>query len=176
MDGSVAALLARARIGDCLARLARGEDRRDAGLIRSCWWPDARYDYGVRAGDFADYLAWVVPGSDAIANTQHILGQSHVELAGSKARAETHVLSYHRVDMGAGDRDKVIGGRYLDLLEERDGNWRIATRIMLYDWCCDWGEAADWSKGLMGLPFPADRHAGDARRDASVAFFAQGHA
>ncbi|MCI4591829.1 nuclear transport factor 2 family protein [Sphingobium sp. BYY-5] len=173
MDDDVAAFVARARIRDCLVRLARGEDRRDAGLIRSCWWPDARYDYGVQAGDFPDYLAWVVPGSDAIANTQHLLGQSHIELAGDKARVETHILSYHRVDMGGGDQDMVIGGRYLDVLEERSGEWRIAHRIMLYDWSSDWGKAADWSKGLMGLPFAADRHAGRAQDDPSVAFFAE---
>lgn len=158
----------------CLARLARGEDRRDADLIQSCWWPEARFDYGVHNGDFSAYLAWVVPGADAITNTQHVLGQSHIELTGLAARAETQVISYHRVDMGAeggGERDTCIGGRYLDTLEKRGQDWRIAERIMLYDWQQDWGAAADWSTGVMGYPFTADHFHGRVKGDFSESFF-----
>jgi hypothetical protein len=165
-------LIDKAQIGECIIRLARGEDRRDAGLITSCWWPDASYDYGVQNGSFAEYLAWVVPGADAITNTQHLLGQSHIELAGEGAKAETQVISYHRVDMGAGDRDTCIGGRYLDSFVRRGGEWRIARRVMLYDWLSDWGEAIDWSKGVMGMPFTAEHYSGRAKGDFSEGFFA----
>ena len=164
-------LLDREAITACLARLARGEDRRDGDMIASCWWPDARFDYGVHAGKFPAYLDWVVPGSDAISNTQHVLGQSHIELAGDSAKVETHAISYHRIDMGAGDRDTCIGGRYLDGFSKRDGEWRIAERTMLYDWYQDWGEAIDWSQGLMGMPFSAPHFPGRAHGDLSDAFF-----
>lgn len=165
--------LDRAKITEILVRLARGEDRRDAALIAACWWPDAIYDYGVQNGDFASYLAWVVPGSDAIRNTQHVLGQSHIELSGPTAKVETHIVSYHRVDMGEGDRDTCIGGRYLDVLEERDGEWRIASRTMLYDWFADWGAAVDWSQGVMGLPLTGPHYSGRSNGDHSERFFAQ---
>jgi len=165
------ALLDRDAIRACIIRLARGEDRRSAALIRSCWWAEARFDYGVHSGDFETYLAWVVPGADAIKDTQHLLGQTHIELDGDRARAETHVFSYHRVDAGAGDHDTCIGGRYLDQLEKRDGDWRIVDRVMLYDWEQDWGTAADWSKGVMGYPFTADHFPGRAKGDFSETFF-----
>ncbi|WCT75175.1 nuclear transport factor 2 family protein [Sphingomonas naphthae] len=165
------ALVQRDRIRDCIARLARGEDRRDPDLIRSAYWPDATTDYGVFAGSFDDYFAWVYPGADAITNTQHVLGQSVIEIDGDAARVETHVVSYHRVDMGAGERDTCIGGRYLDVLTRRDGLWRIAARTMLYDWYQDWGDAIDWSHGVMGLPFSAPHFAGRAVGDHSAAFF-----
>jgi hypothetical protein len=170
-SAALAALLDEAAIRRCLVRLARGEDRRDAGLITASYWPDSITDYGVFKGDFDAYLAWVVPGADAITNTQHVLGQSHIELATSSARVETQVISYHRVDMGAGERDTVIGGRYLDVLEKRDGDWRIASRMMLYDWYQDWGEAIDWSQGVMGMPFSAPHFSGRAKGDHSAAFF-----
>jgi hypothetical protein len=173
MDSEVKAWIDRAKIIDCLVRLARGEDRRDADLIRSCWWPEATYDYGVQSGDFASYLAWVVPGADAIKNTQHVLGQTHIERDGGRARAETHVISYHRVDMGAGDQDTCIGGRYLDSLQKRGDEWRIAERVMLYDWYSEWGQAIDWSQGLMGLPLTAEHFSGRARGDYSERFFAK---
>lgn len=175
MSDALASLLARDAIRTCLARLARGEDRRDADLISASYWPDSTTDYGVFAGDFAAYLAWVTPGSDAIANTQHVLGQSFIAFAdgGDRAHAETQVVSYHRVDMGQGDRDTCIGGRYLDAFEKRDGEWRIARRTMLYDWFQDWGDAIDWSRGVMGLPFSAPHFAGRAVGDYSTTFFGE---
>lgn len=174
MDQDIKAYIDRAKIVECVVRLARGEDRRDADLISASWWPDATYDYGVQSGDFPSYLAWVVPGADAIKNTQHMLGQTHIELSGNAAKAETQVISYHRVDMGSGDQDTCIGGRYLDNMEERDGEWRIASRVMLYDWFSDWGDAIDWSKGVMGMPLTAEHFSGRANGDFSETFFAQG--
>ena len=75
-------MLAREHIRCCIARLARGEDRRDAAYIAASYWPDSVTDYGVVKGTFDEYLAWVVPGADAISNTQHHIGQSHIELDG----------------------------------------------------------------------------------------------
>lgn len=169
---AVRGMLDREAIRHCLARLARGEDRRDAEVLRACWWSDALFDYGVHRGDFNTYLAWIVPGADAIKDTQHLVGQSVIELAGTTARVETHVFSYHRIDLGEGDRDTCIGGRYLDRFEKRGEDWRIADRVMLYDWEQDWGFAADWSKGVMGFPFAAAHFTGRAQGDFSEKWFA----
>jgi hypothetical protein len=171
VDKELAGLLDRDRIRSGLVRLARGEDRRDAELIRGCYWPDATVDFGIFAGGFDDYLAWVVPGSPAVVVTQHILGQSLIELAGDRAGAETHVVAYHRVDTGAEHRDLCLSGRYLDRLERRDGDWRIAERTMLYDWQQDLGASVDWSGGLMGMPLRAGHFTGRATGDHSEAFF-----
>ena len=177
MDDHTRRFIDRAEITDCVVRLARGEDRRDADLIRGCWWPDATYDYGVQGGSFDDYLAWVVPGADAITNTQHVIGQTYIEMGeGGTAKCETHVVSYHRVDMGEGERDTCIGGRYLDTMERRDGEWRIAERTMLYDWYQDWGASTDWSQGVMGLPFTAEHFPGRAQGDFSEQFFGKAKA
>jgi hypothetical protein len=122
-------------------------------------------------GTFDEYLAWVVPGSPAIPVTQHVLGQSLIDLKGDEALVETHVTSYHRVNMGEEERDTAIGGRYLDRLEKRGGEWRIAQRTMLYDWFQDFGVSIDWSKGVMGLPFSAVHYSGRAVGDYSETFF-----
>lgn len=167
------ALLDREAVRDCIARLARGEDRRDADTIQGCFWSDATFDYAMYKGVFPEYLAWVVPGADAIANTQHVLGQTVVELAGNGAKAETHVISYHRVAMddGIAEHDTCIGGRYLDELEKRGGKWGIKHRTMLYDWYQDWGVSADWSQGIMGYPFHGPHYTGRAKGDWSEVFF-----
>jgi SnoaL-like domain len=174
MTITIETLIDREQIRAALTTLARGEDRRDASMIRSAYWPDSQTDYGVFEGDFDAYLAWVVPGAEAITNTQHHLGQSHIELDGAKAKVETQVISYHRIDYGAeaGVHDTVIGGRYLDVFEKRGGEWRIASRKMLYDWHQDWGASVDWTHGIMGMPFSDPRFSGRANGDWSVEFFA----
>jgi hypothetical protein len=62
--------------------------------------------------------------------TQHVLGQSLIELKDDVARAETHVTSYHRINTGTEERDTVIGGRYLDRMEKRGGERRNARCCM----------------------------------------------
>jgi hypothetical protein len=114
-----------------------------------------------------------VPGSTAVTNTQHILGQSVIVLDGDSARVETQVIAYHRIDMGEGERDTCIGGRYLDRMAKRDGEWRIARRVMLYDWHQDWGRAIDWSQGIMGMPFSAGHFSGRSVGDHSETFFGE---
>ena len=151
----LAALLDREMIRNCIARLARGEDRRDAELIGGCFWPDATVEFGIFAGTFDEYLGWVVPGSPAVPVTQHVLGQSLIELDDETALVETHVNAYHRMVGDDGDRDVVIGGRYLDRLEKRGGQWRVGQRTMLYDWYQELGRSVDWSQGLTGMPFSA---------------------
>lgn len=168
--------LDRLDIMDCIARLARGEDRRDEKLISTSFSPDAVIDMGVFKGPFSQYLEWVVPGDPALPVTQHTLGQSVVELDGGKAKAETYITSYHRVDTGEEHRDTAIGGRYLDRMEKQDGQWRIVERTLLYDWYIDSGIAVDWSQGVMGLPFSGDHYTGRSQiaADYSDKFFSEG--
>ena len=164
-------MLAREAIRNCVVRLARGEDRRNAELISSAYWSDAQIDFGTFKGEFATYLGYVVPGDPALPCTVHFLGQTHVELDGETARAETLVSSYHRIDTGAGHTDSTIGGRYLDRLERRGGEWRIASRVMLFDYITNSGPSADWSEGVMGAPFSAEHYSGRAHGDYSEVFF-----
>jgi hypothetical protein len=164
-------LIDREAIRDCVARVARGEDRRDAELLRGAYWPDATDDHGIFVGTFDEYLAWVVPGAAAVLTTLHTLGQSLIELRGEHALAETHVTAYHRIDMGTEHRDLVIGGRYVDRMHKRNGEWRIATRTMLYDWQRDFGRSVDWSGGLLGMPFLTKHAVGSARGDHSEELF-----
>ncbi len=171
ISAQLQALLEREKIRNCIINLARGEDRRNAEQITASYWPGSLTDYGVFKGSFDDYLAWVVPGSPAIPVTQHILGQTFIDLQGDIALAETHVTSYHRINMGSEERDTVIGGRYLDRLEKRNREWRIAQRTMLYDWFQDWGVSIDWSQGVMGMPFSGDHFTGRAVGDYSEMFF-----
>jgi hypothetical protein len=164
-------LLDREQIRNCLARLARGEDRRNAELISGAYWHDAIIDLGIFTGTFTEYLHWVVPGSPDIPVTQHVLGQSLIDQHKDTARVETQVLAYHRINTPDGQRDSVIGGRYLDWMDEIRGDWRIARRTMIYDWYQEFGRAVDWATtGLMGMQFDTASYTGRAFDDPSEAF------
>lgn len=42
---------------------------------------------------------------------------------------------------------------------------------MLYDWLQNWGDAIDWSKGVMGMPFSAEYFSGRSVYDYSKRFY-----
>lgn len=172
---AIAELLHREKIRDCLARVSRGEDRRDPNLLSGGFWPDARVDMGIFVGGFDDYLGWVVPGSPAIDVTQHFLGQSLIDLVGEDAVVETQVMSYHRILAETGAQDVTIGGRYLDRMQHRGDQWRILQRTLLYDWLHDCCSPVDWSGGVLGAPFLDAHYIGRAVGDHSETVFGELH-
>jgi hypothetical protein len=161
----------REQIRHRLAQLSRGLDRRDADVIRDCYWPGATDDQGVAVSSVEELIDWVVPGDPTMVLTLHTLGQSLIEINGDQALVETHVQAYHRVQVDEHDRDILLGGRYLDQMEKRDGEWRILHRKLLCDWQNDLGSSADWSQGLLGMPFVSEHATGRAKGDYSKAFF-----
>ncbi len=68
--------------------------------------------------------------------TQHFLGNTHIELEGDVAHVETYCQAFHRFPTSgsASEDDFVLGARYIDRFERRDGEWRIARRKLVVDW------------------------------------------
>src|SRR3546814_8807643 len=65
--------------------------------------------------------------------THHSLLNNTVEIDGDSAHSETYYLFVAR------NRDESLwmaGGRYIDRLERRDGEWKIALRTNLIEWSC----------------------------------------
>jgi hypothetical protein len=52
-------LLAKTEITDVVARYARGIDRLDMELVRSCYHPSARDDHGTFKGSVEDFVEWL---------------------------------------------------------------------------------------------------------------------
>ena len=161
----------REQIRDCLARLSRGLDRRDGDLVRGSFWPEASDDEGVAIVTVDQLVAWISPGDPAMRLTMHTMGHSLIDVRGTAAVVETHVTSYHRVEAGGGDRDIVLGGRYLDQFEKRGAEWRIMKRKLIYDWLNDLGPSTDFSKGAFGLPLSSEGAIGSASGDYSDKLF-----
>src|SRR5262245_56844816 len=129
-------LLAKDEIREVLARLARGTDRRDAALIRSCYHADAVDDHGAFRGGPAEFAEWVPKTLAIFESTMHVLGNVSIELDGDAARVESYCTAHHVFPPQApgGARDMVLGLRYLDRFERRGGGpWLIARRLCAYE-------------------------------------------
>lgn len=129
-------LLDRQAILDCIHRYARGLDRHDDELVASAYHPDALDHHGGFTGRPDEFIPWAneLHLSHWIAH-QHFIANHTVEIDGDVAHAESYVLGALRRKEGM--TTDLAGGRYVDRLERRDGEWRIAAREVVIEWVCE---------------------------------------
>jgi hypothetical protein len=119
---------------EVLTRYARAIDRADLSLLKSVYWPDAHDDHIIFSGNAMDFADFIIPMlSEHTECTMHMLGNMWFQFHGDEMLAETYVQAYHRLRDEACS-DVIVGGRYLDRLTRRQGEWRIATRQCVFDW------------------------------------------
>jgi SnoaL-like domain len=121
-------------IAETLALYCRGIDRCDADQLAAVFTSDARIDYGDGARPIAEVIPGLIAGLSAMRLTQHNITNTVLQIAGAAAKAETHCVAFHLIPSPEGEIELVVGGRYLDTLEMREGRWRIAERLYVMDW------------------------------------------
>jgi hypothetical protein len=130
-------ITAHMEIRQALVRYCRGVDRGDAALIKSAFHPDAfdRHGASRRLGhELADSLAYREGG---IRMAGHHITNVYIELHGPDvARVESYVLAFVPSQSDGAEQEdlRVVGARYLDRFERRDGEWRVADRLVVVDW------------------------------------------
>lgn len=150
-------LASRARISDMLLLYCRALDRCDVELMKSLYWEDAVDNHGVFNGGAAAFAEYIVGDTkQRFESTVHALGNMLIEVEGDVAHSESYLIANCVLK---GDRAKVedtfgpsyaakfdwdevagipheffFGGRYFDRFERRNGEWRIAERMLLMDW------------------------------------------
>ncbi|PEQ12868.1 hypothetical protein B2G71_08445 [Novosphingobium sp. PC22D] len=126
-------LLDKQDIMECLARFSRGMDRFDRDIYLSAFWEDGTMAAGPFVGSPADCWDWAVPMHDeGQILTHHALLQTTIDLDGDTAHTETY---YQFVGRNRDESVWIAGGRYVDRLEKRGEEWRIALRTNLIEWC-----------------------------------------
>lgn len=136
MRKTIAQVVAEAAIKDVHVRYCRACDRMDFELLRSCFHPDATTEYGFFGGSVDDFIAGARQSLPAFVATTHNTGNQCVDVDGDTAWAEHYTVATHRMaadDLGP-ERDFVTSVRYVDRMECRDGDWRIARRVLVLDW------------------------------------------
>jgi SnoaL-like domain len=163
----VAELADREAIRECLTLYCRGVDRRDLDLVRQAYWPDGTDDHAMMppmsAREFIDMMK-DGRNSKALEASQHMLGNVLIDVVGEEAYVESYVQAYHRFRRDNGEKyDLVAGARYIDRMEKRGDEWRIARRVVKIDWLREYEDSADLEKGFQGIPFvPGGRKPDDA--------------
>jgi hypothetical protein len=131
----LAELLDKQRIHEVLVRYCRGVDRVDRDLIASAFHDDAECEFGsllLTGENIASAIGEAAGGCDL---TTHMIGNELIELHGDSAHGETYYLSTAILDGESGKQLRQRAGRYVDLLERRDGEWKLSKRVVVEDWC-----------------------------------------
>ncbi|MFN2536896.1 MAG: nuclear transport factor 2 family protein [Mycobacteriales bacterium] len=125
-------LMDRTAILDCIARHARGCDRHDEELLASAYHEDGLDEHGGTKNLGPAYAAFI-NASHAATSQQHThnISTHTCDIDGDVAHAESYVLVALLATDGG--NATVMSGRYIDRLEKRDGQWRIAARRSTVD-------------------------------------------
>ncbi|MEL7199950.1 MAG: nuclear transport factor 2 family protein [Pseudomonadota bacterium] len=129
-------LIDRQEIGDVIQRYCRTLDWLDSEGQASCYWPDATIEYGFFTGRAEDFLPVVMETESSLARRWHMLSTPLIRFhSNTSASSECYgVFGGGRLQEDGSIAGDLIGGRYLDEWEKRDGEWRISARTYILDW------------------------------------------
>ena len=141
-------VIAKQKIAEVMARYARGIDRCDIDTLLCVFWPEGAVDYGSGIQNASQWARATVVALKTMRRTHHALSNILIELDGERASAETYCQAFHELDGDGAPREMVVGGRYLDRLERRDGVWRISHRAYVMDWNRNSVSTCQWDGGI----------------------------
>jgi SnoaL-like domain len=128
LEGKLQELIDRSEIWQVMQRYARGLDRIDREIVRSCYFDDAIEDHGKFVGKVDDFIDWALKNSLMFIECHHALMNHSCEIDGDDAHAETYYVFTGVLEKPP---HLMTMGRYIDHFQRRDGEWRIANRVTL---------------------------------------------
>lgn len=111
----------------------RGMDRKELEVLKSTFWPEATDDHGSYVGNAHEFceMAYRNQKISGHASSHHCCN-TLIELNGDQAKRET-MFMYVMVDR-KNSRTLLLSGRYRDLCERREGEWKVLRRVCVWDW------------------------------------------
>lgn len=132
LEAKVAYLSDRQQIHDVYLRYMRGFDRNDVELLKSAFWPDVQINYGSQSNSLDEFIVRHLNlHTKELASWGHLITNETVDIAGDVAHVETYVTALFRPkddNSSFAGGATIAGGRYIDRLDRRNGEWRIAVR------------------------------------------------
>ncbi len=133
-------LLDKEAIRTLVLKYSRAADRHDDVAMRQLYHEDAKDDHGSYfsglAMEFIDRLPEIQKPFTIL---HHNVTTHNIELDPNNpnfAEGEVYILAMHQAQTPDGQlMDFIIGGRYLDKYEKRNGDWKFSHRAILADWC-----------------------------------------
>lgn len=113
----------------------RAVDRGDLDTLRGLYHPDATDRHGAfSSGSVDDFLTTLARSRPYLRSMQHHVTTTNFAIAGDTAEGEVYSIATHTFSAGDAESEVVIGGRYLDRYEKRDGSWKFVERAIVTDW------------------------------------------
>ncbi|ORL10072.1 nuclear transport factor 2 family protein [Prescottella equi] len=129
-------LIDKQEITEVLYRYARAVDRKDFDRVADCYFPDAIDNHGGYVGTVAGLIEDMKSRHATIDSSLHYVTNVLIDLDGDTADVESYCLCYLRqapAVAGGPQSRATVKCRYVDRFERRDGQWRIADRIVVFD-------------------------------------------
>ncbi|MBU6212331.1 MAG: nuclear transport factor 2 family protein [Gammaproteobacteria bacterium] len=173
LDPRLARLLDKEAIREVLSKYARGVDRGDGPLLKSCYHPDAIEEHGGRyTGNAYEYVDGAIPRIRLMDSMQHVLGNTHFDfVTDDLAYVETYLVTLARMNINGERFDTFTGGRLIDRFERRQGDWKIAHRRTIFDWNRDTPSREGWVGGMFIPGQPGMRMGSKGETDPSYERF-----
>ncbi|SEO49460.1 nuclear transport factor 2 family protein [Trujillonella endophytica] len=151
-------LLATQEITEALYRVARATDRADPELYAAQFHEDGEDHHGLVGGPVGNIIANLTKATHLV-YSQHAISNVLVDLHGDVAHVESCFDAAHQARRDDGSlEDEFIRGRYLDRFERRDGGpWRIARRVVVWDWSRIQPSGESWFDRVRQRPGVEDR-------------------
>jgi ketosteroid isomerase-like protein len=113
----------------------RAVDRGDIAQLRGLYHDDAEDDHGAfSTGTADDFISELAAARPYIRSMQHNVTTVNFAISGNTAEGEIYIVATHTFGAGDRDVDVMLGGRYLDKYEKRDGTWKFIERKIVTDW------------------------------------------
>jgi ketosteroid isomerase-like protein len=131
-DGTADRTADRIAIAEVLARYCHAVDHLDWDELASVYHEDATDRHGAYQGSAAGFLEWVKPQfTGRFAATMHTISNVLINLDGARAVSQCQVRADHLVKDELGGGIFQFWGSYVDVFEQRDGQWKILHRIVV---------------------------------------------
>lgn len=169
MEETLRVLLDKQAIGELVHAYCAAADRRDLDALRALYHEDAVDDHGAffkgPAMAFIDQLPAIQAPMRIL---HHNVTTVNIALDGDYAEGEIYVLAFHQVETEGAPMDLMIGGRYFDRYERREGVWKFSERAVV----ADWATVGEPSAVRLDHPMIQGSHIGrSGRDDPSYGFF-----
>ena len=123
----------RLAIRDLLENWAVWRDAGDWERFLTVWHADGWMSATWFQGPAADFIRVSREGWDKGVSILHFLGGTSIDLAGTRAIAQTKMTISQRATVHGVPCDVVCTGRFYDFLEKRDGRWGVVWRQPIYE-------------------------------------------
>ncbi|CEJ14857.1 hypothetical protein BN1110_05192 [bacterium YEK0313] len=128
-----ASLMDRLIIRELIENWAVWRDAGDWERFATVWHDDGWMSATWFQGPATDFIKVSREGRSRGVSILHFLGGMSIELAGTRAIAQTKMTISQRAEVHGVLCDVVCTGRFFDFVEKRDGRWGVVLRQPIYE-------------------------------------------